>query len=373
MDLWIETLLKSKEGLHSLHPSAIEWADKEGVLYAFNTAGDLLAVRNKQIFFTKDGDLSSETYWDGRKKSFLSEQSEKRAALTFIPDSLTFEKYKDRPYLFKGEFPLPGDFIPKAIDCQEDVFSILSQSEANALSGTFSVFQISLSMVESLYFNQGVSEETLCQCYYEFLPKDHQNFLARQETERKRWQNQVSATQSPLIRAEDFSTEDSEYNWEGELLIWGERADLYFNYVESEESAATGFPAVWGQLNQHLEWIEQHKVELFYAILADGIARLACDWMDGCDLVEKDGNSYYVLDDEELFPYPVTNESLFESLYLEGMDACYYDKKDKSPDEILFDMFFGTNPDFFACHSIEVFLTAYSDGRYQIKVNGLAG
>ena len=62
-----------------------------------------------------------------------------------------------------------------------------------------------------------------------------------------------------------------------------------------------------------------------------------------------------------------------ESLYLEGMDACYYDKKDKSPDEILFDMFFGTNPDFFACHSIEVFLTAYSDGRYQIKVNGLAG
>ncbi len=54
MDLWIETLLKSKEGLHSLHPSAIEWADKEGVLYAFNTAGDLLAVRNKQIFFTKE-------------------------------------------------------------------------------------------------------------------------------------------------------------------------------------------------------------------------------------------------------------------------------------------------------------------------------
>ena len=113
MDLWIETLLKSKEGLHSLHPSAIEWADKEGVLYAFNTAGDLLAVRNKQIFFTKDGDLSSETYWDGRKKSFLSEQSEKRAALTSSQTVLPLKNTKTDHICLKGNSPCLGILYQK--------------------------------------------------------------------------------------------------------------------------------------------------------------------------------------------------------------------------------------------------------------------
>ncbi len=381
MNTWIEALLKRKEQLLALEPSAVKWAEEEGLSYAFNQAGDLIVLAAMPVFFTTDGALSSETYWNGKRKDILSGASAKRPVLCFIPASLTFEAYKNRPHLFRGEFPLPEDFIPEEIHCEHDIFIIScvtgdsTPSGQNALCGTFSVFQIALSMIESLYLNQGISEEILCKCYYEFLPEDHQSFLARQEKEQKQAQKRKIIRQSPFIRAEDFSREGSEYTWEGELPLWGEQAELYFDYLEEEEDEETespGLKAAIQLLNQHLEWIEQHKTELFYAILEDDMARLACDWMDGFDTLEQEGKTYYVLEDGKLFPCPVTNQSLFDSLYLEGMNASYYEKGRK-PEHILFDMFFGTDPDFFACHSIEVFLTAYSDGRYEIQVNGLAG
>ena len=41
--------------------------------------------------------------------------------------------------------------------------------------------------------------------------------------------------------------------------------------------------------------------------------------------------------------------------------------------KITFELFLDTEPDFFACHSIEVFITAAPERTYRIKVNGLAG
>lgn len=177
-----------------------------------------------------------------------------------------------------------------------------------------------------------------------------------------------------LIQQEDFVLNDSgHYEYEYIDTIWGNKARIYALYKGDPADIKKALAVYAGQLNTHIKWIQDHKEVFYNAIIEDDMVELARDWLEGCDLVQKDGQTYYELEGGEQLLCPLTQEDFLNSLYIGGMDArC----DDNDPEEMLFDIFINTAPDLFAYHSIEVFVkvTAEEEGwNYEISVNGLAG
>jgi len=378
----IRLLLKKREALKANDREACEWAREEGIVYAFDNEGNLLAAGREEFSLTIDGkmilDFLCAPYEREELEEKLSGEKREREVLYFVGEKISLEKYDKNPRS-SAVLPLPADFGAKEIVCEENVFTVLSGAGRQPVTGSFEVMQGAMTMVRT-YIYKGVTEDMIQRCCYQFLVEDHQNYMEEQEKARKKAQKmaQKKAQQKAqgkaigqIVTRESFDQkEDSEsYSCECTAEIWGQEVNLYATFDQKEpgeiDEDLTKY-ADW--LNQSIKWIDENKEALQRAILDDDMVELACQWMEDAEVTGEDGKSYYELEDGELFPCPVTEQSFLDSLVLEGIDACADDSQ-----EILFDMFYCTEPDFFACHSIEVFLTANADGTYEIRVNGLAG
>lgn len=164
-------LLELRDASKENGAQACEWAKANGIFYAFDGGGNMLAVVRQQFCVSQSGvsreyKLIAETDVDGVKTE--------RASLYFIHAALKTEKYSASSWT---GIPMPFGFVTKELVCREDVFTITSSFGHENVSGAFYVMQEALTMIEMLYCTRGVTEEEINQCYYTFLVQDHQKYL----------------------------------------------------------------------------------------------------------------------------------------------------------------------------------------------------
>ena len=351
----MEQLLEKRDELRNGDSEICKWAKEQKIYYAFSEEDYLLVARKKEVCLNQDGNMISSALWDGTPRENLPEEKQERTVLYSIG------KKNVSGTGFQREVPLPYGFSITEILCQDNVFTIRSDSEHADLVGTFPAMLEALTLAESLYYSgKGLDEDTLLRCCYEYLPEDHQRYMKKAEQEKR----YLSGRNKRKAKKENFYLdENGKYVCNFTAELWGRRTEVYAACPKKSEQ----MDRLSERLNSHIKWIDQQKKQIQKAILEDDMVSLACDWMENSELVGEDGKTYYELEDGSLLAAPITEDTFVDSLYIEGINACCEE------DEILFDMFLGTEPDFFACHSIEVFITATPEPAYSIKVNGLAG
>lgn len=160
------------------------------------------------------------------------------------------------------------------------------------------------------------------------------------------------------------------YSCDYSFEIWGKAWDLAISIDHDKSDSALVREKISRYLEsckKHIQWIDENKDRFVQALLNDGMADLAEDWASS-ETVERDGKIYYSLVDNMEIEAPITEE-VFISCIGGGGANLYIDEDDS----FSYDMFFSTEPDLFAYHSIEVFLDVDANYNYKIKVNGLAG
>ncbi len=169
-------LLELRSALKEKNAEACNWAKNHGIFYAFDAEGNMLAVVKQRFCLSIEGKLISETK-DDRKKQGVSGNKLERSVLYFIWAKWKIEKHCADSW--KG-IPMPLGFVTKELICKSNVFTIISSSGHEAVSGTFLVMHEALTMIEMLYCTRGVTEEEIEQCYYTFLVEDHRKTIAEQ-------------------------------------------------------------------------------------------------------------------------------------------------------------------------------------------------
>lgn len=134
-------LLEIRDALKEKNVKACEWAKNNGIFYAFDEEGNMLAVVGQE-----------------------------RGTLYFIYAKEGFAGSCDG-------IPMPFGFVTKELVCENGVFTVASSSGHKAVSGTFLVMREALTMIEMLNRTRGVTEEEIDKCYYTFLVEDHQKYL----------------------------------------------------------------------------------------------------------------------------------------------------------------------------------------------------
>ena len=159
-----------------------------------------------------------------------------------------------------------------------------------------------------------------------------------------------------------------------DILLWESETTLSIeniNIDKSDSNIEEKLSLYIKLLRYSVEWLNTNKETIVQAIIDDGNVDLANDWVGnviyGQEPLIENGKTFYMFDDIKI-EFPITEEAFSKSLVFEGTSLyCYMDF-----DEILYDVFINTNPDYFAYHSIEVFFTFDKNGACK-KVNGLAG
>ena len=370
---YFQIILEHRESLKERHKLSFYVEDQDiEIFYAFNTKGDMIATGIEWAYLTDEGNLISKFYSDGSERETLFSNKQKIEILYLIPERITLEEYYRNPLLIKDKIPLPLNYQVKQIVCENEIFTISSKRENPDITGSFlTMLQQLVSIEYSYYGKHGLTPNVINRYYYEFLVERHELYLREEERKRKR--------KTPVIlkkiKTKDFQEKDGEYQCECERFFWGIKANLDISYYEDKDQK--GLAKFVKQLNLHLLWIQQHKKEIQQAVLDDDMVELANDWMEGSEIEDEEGSLWYELDEGGKIPSPITEKTFLKALYLGGILVYGSDK-----DEITFDVFLSTDPDFFACHDIEVFITAIPEEntslqeksfRYEIKVNGLAG
>lgn len=169
-----------------------------------------------------------------------------------------------------------------------------------------------------------------------------------------------------------YLQENDQYEQEYTCAIWGSDVYVYVSYENDRRDCQAQLKRYDRQVKRCLRWLNGHKADVVREIEKAGMYALALEWLDGCDLVERDNSVYYELGAGILLPHPLTPDAFFAGLRIQGMHIC----ADFHSTEFCLDLFIDSNPDVFAYHSIEVFLKAdfakQHEG-YAIEVNGLIG
>lgn len=359
MDI-MKRLLEKRDELRNGNPEICKWAKEQKIYYAFDEESYILIAYKKEVCLTQDGNMVWPVLRDGTPRENLSEKKQERTVLHLIG-----KKKAESASVSKLEVPLPYGFSITEIVCQNHVFTIRSDSEQGDLVGTFMAMQEALTLAESLYCSgMGLDEATLLRCCYEYLAEDHQRYMKKAEQEKLF----LSGRKEQKAKKENFYLDkNGDYVCNFTAKLWGRRTDVYAVCSEKSEQMDKMLDRLSKRLNSHIKWIDQQKKQIQKAIVDDDMVSLACEWMEEDEVVGEDGEALYELEDSSRLAAPITEDIFLDSLYIGGINA-YCEEK-----EISFDMFLGTEPDFFADHSIEVFITATPEPAYSIKVNGLAG
>lgn len=148
---------------------------------------------------------------------------------------------------------------------------------------------------------------------------------------------------------------------EGNTTIWGEETGLLV------DCDGITFEEMLPLINNLLQFLENNKPTVVKALIDKGMLQLAEYWVENGEETEDstDEHPSYVLYDGSTVTFPITEENFSNSLHLSGMNIDYYEDKA----DISADIFIDCEPDYFAGHSIEIFM----DSKGNIEVNGLAG
>ena len=163
---------------------------------------------------------------------------------------------------------------------------------------------------------------------------------------------------SPVI-LEDFRNEER-YSY-GSGFVWGEEATILVD--RGKRSLEEMLPLI----NKLVESLN-NKDAFVKALIDDGMLELAEEWVSSCEDEAEDSTKErrgYMVDDETAVYLPISEADFAASLEFDTIDISY----DEKAEDISAHIFINCDPDYFADHSIEV----YMDSKGNVDVIGLAG
>jgi len=163
---------------------------------------------------------------------------------------------------------------------------------------------------------------------------------------------------SPVV-LEDFRNEER-YSY-GSGFVWGEEATILVD--RGKRSLEEMLPLI----NKFVESLN-NKDAFVKALIDDGMLALAEEWVSSCVDEAEDSTEErrgYMVDDETAVYLPISEKDFAASFEFDTIDISY----DEEAEDISAHIFINCDPDYFADHSIEV----YMDSKGNIDVIGLAG
>lgn len=164
---------------------------------------------------------------------------------------------------------------------------------------------------------------------------------------------------SPVV-LEDFRNEER-YSY-GSGFVWGEETTILVD--RGKRSLEEMLPLI----NKLVEFLNHHKAAFVKALIDDGMLALAEEWVSSCEDEAEDSTKErrgYMVDDETAVYLPISEKDFAASLEFDTIDISY----DEEAEDISAHIFINCDPDYFADHSIEV----YMDSKGNVDVIGLAG
>jgi hypothetical protein len=163
---------------------------------------------------------------------------------------------------------------------------------------------------------------------------------------------------SPVV-LEDFRNEER-YSY-GSGFVWGEETTILVD--RGKRSLEEMLPLI----NKLVESLN-NKDAFVKALIDDGMLALAEEWVSSCEDEAEDSTKErrgYMVDDETAVYLPISEADFAASLEFDTIDISY----DEEAEDISAHIFINCDPDYFADHSIEV----YMDSKGNIDVFRLAG
>ncbi len=155
-------------------------------------------------------------------------------------------------------------------------------------------------------------------------------------------------------------------DYEAQICLWGrEGVRLVLTLAEDGSGKEESLEAHLPEVQRELQWLEQAFPTVARALLQDGMAALAEDWVSGAQRAEEETQDCYVMEDGQKVFLPVTEKAFCQSLYPDGVQLSFEDGWDHPA----MDIYLCCCPDYFAGHCIVV--SANRD--HQVVCDGLAG
>ena len=162
---------------------------------------------------------------------------------------------------------------------------------------------------------------------------------------------------SPVV-LEDFNDEYSH----GNAFVWGEET------IICVEKKTHSLEDMLPLIQKLIAFLNKEKDTFVKALIDDGMLALAEEWVSSCEDEAEDSTKErrgYMVDDETAVYLPISEKDFAASLEFDTIDISY----DEEAEDISAHIFINCDPDYFADHSIEV----YMDSKGNIDVFGLAG
>ncbi len=159
------------------------------------------------------------------------------------------------------------------------------------------------------------------------------------------------------LTTKDFEKDDV-FDFTADIEIWGGKSGIG---VECEGAELEN---ILPKINALLGKLDNGKEQVVKALVEDGMLELAEDWASSAE-EDEDEEDCYIMEDDTKVKLPITEKDFAASLSVNGISVYY----DPDSDSIEASLYLMCQPDYFACHCIDVCL----DGELNIEVNGLAG
>lgn len=370
----VKALLENRNALRNAGYLSIEGKD---IFAAFDEDGNMIAVGEAWAYISETGMMMSEYLADGSPRDSICGEKQKIEMLYLLPADLKFEENDRISETENKAFPLPPAYGVGQVVCEDHVFTISSKEANPPVCGAYDVIKQQLFSAAHSYYTRGLASNVLERYYYEFLPESHQLYLEEKTFKREIKERKKQKTERKKLTEENFQKDTSgKYTCEKKIKLWGVTTTLYTDFEENSENKECTLKEYIDQVNVHILWIEKHRKEIEKALLKANMAETAKAWMDGRQVSGEDGQTYYELDDGEFFPFPITESSFLENLFIQSIYIDGYTSGDTR-----IQLFLDTVPNFFAEHIIEVFIhvdmdtqkPARANRKYRIHVGGLAG
>lgn len=162
-----------------------------------------------------------------------------------------------------------------------------------------------------------------------------------------------------VLELEDFKN-DGKYS-HANAFVWGEETSVLVNI--KTRSLEEMLPLI----QKLIAFLNKEKDAFVKALIDEGMLKLAEEWVESSGEPEgrTDGRKGYLVDDETVVYLPISEKEFAESLNFDTIDISYSEKSD----DISAHIFINCDPDYFADHSIEI----YMDSKGNVDVVGLAG
>jgi len=142
-----------------------------------------------------------------------------------------------------------------------------------------------------------------------------------------------------MLVFEDFTEHDKSF-FEIKIKIWKRETDLFIHFQKQVDKNIflKDFLAI---IQEEINWIESNKSKFEEILLEENILELVEDIATSAPLLECSSEECYLMSDDSIIYFPITEDDLYNSLYIEAL-TINFDKNNKSN----FEIFLSCNPDY---------------------------